>query len=179
MYIDGSPLLHVIDESTKFQAGRWLQNLSAKHTWEMLRNCWIDTYLGPPDIISHDAGKNFVSREFQEYALSIGTKTKSVPVEAHHSIGLVERYHGPLRRIYKIITAEVPGINKYLALQMTFKALNDTAGPDGLVPTLLVFGAYPRMTELDAPSPTVSQRSNAIRQALKELSHINANQKIN
>ncbi|KAI0995592.1 hypothetical protein K3495_g12589 [Podosphaera aphanis] len=147
MYIDGSPLLHVIDESTKFQAGRWLQNLTAKHTWDMLCTCWIDTYIGPPDIISHDAGKNFTSREFQEYALSIGTKTKRIPVEAHHSIDLVERYHGPLRRIYKIIIAEIPGINKNLALQMTFKALNDTAGPDGLVPTLLVFGAYPRMTE--------------------------------
>jgi hypothetical protein len=39
---------------------------------------------------------------------------------------------------------------------MAFKAINDTAGPDGLVPTLLVFGAYPRMAELDALSPLVT-----------------------
>jgi len=26
---------------------------------------------------------------------------------------------------------------------MAVKAVNDTAGPDGLVPTLLVYGAYP------------------------------------
>jgi hypothetical protein len=32
MYISGEPLLHIVDESTRFQAGRWLQNLSAKHT---------------------------------------------------------------------------------------------------------------------------------------------------
>ena len=39
MYIDNSPILHVIDEGTKFQAARWLKEISAKHTWEMLRLC--------------------------------------------------------------------------------------------------------------------------------------------
>jgi len=34
------------------------------------------------------------------------------------------------------------GIIKELALQMAVKATNDTAGPDGLVLILLVFGAY-------------------------------------
>jgi hypothetical protein len=142
MYISGDPLLHVVDEGTRFQTGRWLQNISAKHTWDVLRMCWIDTYLGPPDLITSDAGKNFVSKEFKEYANTVGIRTKAVPVEAHNSIGMVERYHGPLRRVYQIIVVELPGIDRDAALQMAFKALNDTAGPDGLVPTLLVFGAY-------------------------------------
>jgi hypothetical protein len=30
-----------------------------------------------------------------------------------------------------------------MTLQMAVKAVNDTAGPDGLVLTLLVFGTYP------------------------------------
>jgi hypothetical protein len=34
MYIDGAPLLHIVDKGTRFQAGRWLQNISAKHTWD-------------------------------------------------------------------------------------------------------------------------------------------------
>ena len=38
---------------------------------------------------------------------------------------------------------------------MAFKALNNTASPNSLVPTLLVFGAYPRMAKLDIPLPTV------------------------
>ena len=70
---------------------------------------------------------------------------------------MVERYHGPLRRIYHIITAELLDISKDMALQMAFKAINDSAGPDGLIPTLLVFGAYLRMVEFDAPNPTVTQ----------------------
>jgi hypothetical protein len=30
---------------------------------------------------------------------------------------------------------------------MAVKAVNDSAGPDGIILILLVFGAYPRMTE--------------------------------
>jgi hypothetical protein len=64
---------------------------------------------------------------------------KIVPVEAHNSVGIVERYHGPVRRAYQIITAEVRDIGKDMALQMAFKAINDSAGPDGLIPALLVY----------------------------------------
>jgi hypothetical protein len=34
---------------------------------------------------------------------------------------------------------------------MAFKAINDLAGLDGLVLILLVFGAYLRIMQLDAP----------------------------
>jgi len=61
---------------------------------------WIDTYLGPPDHITTDTSKNFVSREFKEYADTLGIQTKAVLVKAYNSISIVERYHSPLRRIY-------------------------------------------------------------------------------
>jgi hypothetical protein len=38
---------------------------------------------------------------------------------------------------------------------MAFKAINNLAGPKGLVPTLLVFRAYPRMVKSNVLSPTV------------------------
>ncbi len=31
-YINGKPVLYVIDEETYYQAGKWLENISAKHT---------------------------------------------------------------------------------------------------------------------------------------------------
>lgn len=46
-------------------------------------------------------------------------------VEAYHSIKMVERYHGPLWQVYSIITIEIPGIEPNLALQMSFKAINN------------------------------------------------------
>ena len=179
LYIDGKPVLHIVDESTRFQAGHWLKDVSAKHVWDQLRTCWIDTYLGPPDLVTTDAGKQFTSRKFKQFAANMGIVVKPVLVEAHHFIGLVERYHGLLRHVYIIITTEIPGIDPKLALQMAFKALNDSVGPNGLVPTLLVFGAYPRMTEIDAPSPTVTQRTVAMRKAMDEVRKSVATRQVN
>src|SRR5450432_2959538 len=177
-YIGGKPVLHVVDEGTRYQAGRWLQNITAKHTWDVLRMCWIDTYLGPPEQVVTDAGKNFASKEFDQYATTQGTRIKIVPVEAHNSVGIVERYHGPIRRAYTIITAEIRDIDKDMALQMAFKAINDSAGPDGLVPTLLVYGAYPRMSEHEAPTATVTQRALAIKKAMVEIQKLRAKQQV-
>jgi hypothetical protein len=89
-------VLHIVDEGTRYQAGRWLQNISAKHAFDTLKMAWVDSYLGPPDQIVADARKQFTSKEFAQLANSIGTKIKIVPVEAHNSIGIVERYHGPI-----------------------------------------------------------------------------------
>ena len=64
-------------------------------------------------------------------------RIKCVLVKAANSIGIVERYHTPLRRAYVIITEEIAGGTKELRLQMAVKAVNDTAGPDGLIPILV------------------------------------------
>jgi len=65
-----------------------------------------------------------------------------------------------------------------MALQMAFKALNDTAGPEGLVPTLLVFGAYPYITESDPPAPTIAQRAAAIKRAMAEIRKLRAERQV-
>ena len=126
-----------------------MQNISIKHIWDILRTCWIDTYIRPPEYITHDAGRNFISKEFQQYITAMVILTKAVPVKAHWSIRLVERAHPALRRAYQIIMDKCKDIQKELALQMAVKAVNDIAGPDGLIPTLLVYKAYPRINKLD------------------------------
>ena len=49
----------------------------------------------------------------------------------------------PLHYVYKIILLELKGVNKELILQMAVKTINNSTGPDGLVPILLVFSTYP------------------------------------
>jgi hypothetical protein len=86
----------------------------------------------------------------------MGVTCKQVPTEAHWSVGKTERYHAPLRRAWEILHTELSdAMSDEAILQMAVKAVNDTAGPDGLVPTLLVFGAYPRMTAESPPSPSI------------------------
>ncbi|KAI0997666.1 hypothetical protein K3495_g10518 [Podosphaera aphanis] len=105
--------------------------MSARDTWDTLRAYWIDVYIGPPDIIFHDAGKNFASEEFRQHTTSMAISTKEVPIESHNSVGVVERYHAPLRRAYEIIHDEINNVPKDVMLQMAVKAVNDTAGPNG------------------------------------------------
>ena len=117
----------------------------------------------------------------KQLAGSMAISTDPVPVEAHNSIGRVERYHLPLQRAYTIIAEELKGINgvnKEMILQMAVKAVNDTAGPNGLVPTLLVFGAYPRMAKLDPPAPSIAVRSKAIEKAMAEVSKLRIDRQI-
>jgi len=106
-------------------------------------------------------------------------EVKEVPVKAHNSVRKVERYHTLLRRVYKIISLELNGASEELVLQMAVKAVNDSAGPDGLVPTLLVFGAYPRMTDDSPPSLSITQRAEAIRKASKEVRRLYATRQVN
>ncbi len=66
-------------------------------------------YIGPPDHITHDASKNFVSKEFTTYTNSMAISTKSVLVEAYWSVRLVERAYLTLRRAYQVISEELQG----------------------------------------------------------------------
>ena len=153
----------MVDSSTAFQGAKFLSDLSAKETWQALRMLWIDTYQGPPDILTHDAGTNFASVEFRTEAKIIGVTCKQVPTKAHWSVGKIERYHAPLRRAWDILHAELSGtIPDKAILQIVVKAINDTAGPDGLVHTLLVFGTYPRIITESPPSLLMVKRSEAI-----------------
>jgi hypothetical protein len=87
---------------------------------------------------------------------------------------VVERYHAVVQRAFLIVTTEIPDIGRDIALQMAVKAVNDTAGLDGLVPTLLVFGAYPRINVLDPPAPSITQRATAIQKAIAEIVKLKA-----
>jgi hypothetical protein len=52
---------------------------------------------------------------------------------------------------------------------MTFKALNDSIDFNDLVSILLVFDAYSRMIEMNVSFSTITQRSIAMRKAMKEV----------
>jgi hypothetical protein len=136
-----------------------------------LRFCWIDIYLGLPDNIIHNASKNFVLAEFREQAKSLVIETKEILVEAYYSVSKIKYYHGPLRQAYKIISEELRGTNtsNKVKLQIVIKAVNDSVGPDGIIPILLVFRAYPRITNNSLLLPTTIKRTKAIRKTSNKV----------
>ena len=62
---------------------------------------------------------------------------------------------------------------------MAVKVTNNTAGPDSLVPTLLVFGTFSRISINNTPSTTTIKRGKAIKKAIKEVAELHAKRHVN
>ena len=62
---------------------------------------------------------------------------------------------------------------------MAVKAVNNTASPNRLVPTLLVYRAYLRMGKLDPPAPSITDQAAAIRKAMAKIVKLWAKQTVN
>ena len=54
-------------------------------------------------------------------------------------------------------------------MQIAVKAINNTASLDGLVPTLLVYGAYLKINKLDPPTPSITEQAAVIQKAMAEI----------
>jgi hypothetical protein len=57
---------------------------------------------------------------------------------------------------------------------MAVKAVNDTISSDGLIPTLLIYGAYLRISNLDSFTPFIIDRVTVIRKAITEIIKLRA-----
>ena len=162
MYIDGKPVLHIVDEGTHFSAAAFLPDVSTKTIWTTILECWAAIYTGLPHKILVDQGS-----QFGELFVSIGAASKvqvdRTGIEAHSSLGIGERYHQPLRNTYRKLKIDFANVAPQLLLAMSVKALNDTLGPEGLVPSALVFGEYPstRLYTDGAADPRASLESRA------------------
>lgn len=59
MYLDGKPVLHVVDEGTRFFAARFPDDASTQTIWETFLECRASMYSGLPHTILVDRGYSF------------------------------------------------------------------------------------------------------------------------
>jgi hypothetical protein len=114
MYIENSLIVHVIDQAARFQVAKWLQNISAKHIWEMLRLCWIDVYLDLSDHILINANKNFASNEFCQFVTSMTIIIKTISIEAFW-------YDSTIPYVVSVHVTHNRGSPTYKSLQLAMK----------------------------------------------------------
>ena len=62
---------------------------------------------------------------------------------------------------------------------MAIKAINNTAGLNRLVPTLLIYGAYLKMNKLDPSTLSVMDRAAIIQKAIAKIVKLRAKQTVN
>ena len=71
--------------------------------------------------------------------------------------------------IMKDLIVTDTNITKKMKFQMIVKTVNNTAGDNDLISTLLMFGAYLRMQKFDFSSSIITQRVDAIKKTMKEV----------
>ena len=121
----------------------------AKVIFNAFKLTWIDIYFGLLDFVVYNHKTNFNFKKFRTLFRFVGSIPKLVLVKAHHLISKVERYHRLLRHAYEIVTKKHLELSNANRLQIVIKAINNIVEPNELIPTLLVLGAYLKMTELD------------------------------
>lgn len=112
-------------------------------------------------------------------------------VEIPNSIGVGERYHEPLRRVFRKLRLEHPDTDREMILRYAVKGINYSVVPDGFVPAYLIYGTFPSfpVTNADIPSqkermthPFRSHCLQCLRKALetmrREMASINAELRI-
>jgi hypothetical protein len=125
-FIDGSAIWHVVDTATRFSASTFLDKhgyaygQSVDGVWAAFLECWATVYSGYPDKIRTDARSIFVLPRWCECTDMAGIFLQISGVESHNSLGLGERMHEPLRRIYRKVSYDPPNSASRHAVEMRY-----------------------------------------------------------
>ncbi len=101
----------------------------------------------------------------------MGLVSKETPTQSHNSLGLCERYHSIIRRVYNKVKEDLLSLDKETSLFLAVHEVNNITGPDGLMPLILVYGAVPRtpLTNSTSLPPRQRARLERMRTARQEM----------
>ncbi len=85
----------------------------------------------------------------------MGSNIVPAAVEAHCSL-IVERYHGPLRRVLLKLRVDCPDLPLDVLVDNANLVISHTMGPECFAPALLAFDAEPRLPTGDLAQVPVS-----------------------
>lgn len=138
--LNQNSVLHPFDQDTKCNTAYFLNGdsmLQVRHALLWIR---ITTHVGFPETLAPDEGPQFCSDEWYNLTHNADIFLHFSEVEAHNAIGSRERYHSFLCWVFHKFQWSTSGLPDEIALALAMKTCNSTAGPNSLLPTLLVFG---------------------------------------
>lgn len=92
---------------------------------------------------------------------------------------MLKRYYRSYRQVYFVIINKIASIDLNLALQMLFKAINNFAGSNRLVLTLLVFSTYFKITKQNKLFLSITKCAIAMKKTIDEVQRFTVFQLIN
>lgn len=143
--LDGHSVLHVVDRDIKFEAACFSFGESSSKIQETFISAWVSTCVSYPECYAVDQELQFQNDWWKNLLQTAWIKLHPSGVKSQNALGVGERYREFLTRTYSKIKTGNPTLFSNQARPLAVKALKDTAGPNGHVPTILVIGLMPRL----------------------------------
>ena len=140
-------MCHIVDWATSFQTACVTPDQSTESVIQGMSQMWF-AWAGVPQEMLIDAGTNFNSEEFSQFAQSCNIKVTTTSTEAPFQNGKAERHGAVLKTMLSKYEAEHP-ITSYSelkdALWWCIQAKNACSLRKGYAPEVLVLGKHTRI----------------------------------
>lgn len=153
MWLNGNPLLHIVDTQTRFQNAILFKREYAKDVWDEFVEGWQSVYIGYSNRIRTDRGSISTSKFWRGVTTLHGTDVQLSGVEIHNSIGVGERYHEPLRQVFDKVLTDHPTTDPDIGLCVAVKALTTLLAPRGSCRRFSYLDHYPLFLQSTWKSP--------------------------
>ena len=164
-------MLHIVEEASRFSAARCLPKTSFESVWEAIIMCCSCAYTDMPHYRMVDEGSQ--SRKIFAELISLHEiELEKTCVQSHNSLVIGNRYHNPLHDTYRKLKLDHPSLQRQVLLTLAIKAMNDTLGPKGFVPSALVLGEFPDLRTFTGPTVTrssLAERAEATQEARRHM----------
>jgi hypothetical protein len=111
MRIERKPVFHVTDVATRYSSADWLASgETAVEIWKALTFCWTTFFPGFLRTMRCESGPQFTSQRWMDLCAGVGVNLTLRNIETHNLIGLNERLHSSLRRVYEKMMMTVPDL---------------------------------------------------------------------
>lgn len=82
-------------------------------------------YYGYPDFLQIDRDPSFTADPFRDATEGCGIVVQTSAIEGHNAMGICERYHAPLRRVYNAVKFGNLSASLDFALRLAVKSINE------------------------------------------------------
>lgn len=140
-------IYHIVDWSTNFHIAKIAPNRSSVEAIHMIGNAWI-SWAGSPGAMLVDAGTEFNSQEFSEFAQAHNIKVTTISTEAHFQNGKSERHGAVLQTMLTKFEKDHPIVSYHdleKALWWCTQAKNACSLKRGYAPEVLVLGKHTKL----------------------------------
>lgn len=122
-WLSDRPFIYIKDTHTLYQTSDFLESKSASSLLDTFIRCWATIFIRYSSRIRVDHETAFGSGEFRRKSSDSVIPLQFSGIESHNSLGVRERYHSTLRRVYNNVRERHPLVPEEIAFAFDNKRI--------------------------------------------------------